>query len=72
MSETELRAENERLRRQVEVLLAACKGCVSAMRMQEKRETEEFHLSAQAFWPIWDGAAKQAEEVSIAIEGGAT
>ena len=35
---------------------------LEVMEMQEKRETEEFHISASAFKPIWDEAKDKAKE----------
>lgn len=43
-------------------LLLACKTALEVMRTQEKRESEEFHLSAEAFRPIWDKTVKALEE----------
>lgn len=43
-------------------LLAACKKMLTIMEMQEKREAEEFHLSAEAFRPLWDEAKSQARQ----------
>jgi hypothetical protein len=46
----------------------AALACLNAMEIQEKRQTEEFHLSSAAFFPIWENAkklvleAKQREE----------
>ena len=34
---------------------------LAMMVAQEKRETEEFHWSSEAFKPLWDDAKRQAE-----------
>ncbi len=60
------------LDQQCDALLRAVKQMVSAMRIQEKRETEEFHLSAEAFQPMWTGAVEFGEHCLREIEGGAT
>jgi len=70
--EDELRAEVKRLRDQVEALLQSVKRCVNAMRIQEKWESEEFHLSAESFWPMWNGAVEFGEHCIRETEGNAT
>lgn len=45
-------------------------ACVHAMRMQESRADESFHLDAGAFMPIWDKAANDAEAFLAQKKGG--
>lgn len=70
--EVVLAAEVKRLEGQRDALLNAVRRMVEAMRIQEKRETEEFHLSATAFWPMWSGAVEFGEHCLREINGGAT
>ena len=44
-------------------LLHALEECVRVMRMQERRESGEFHLSADAFAPLWNKARDEAEKL---------
>ena len=67
-----LLAEVRRLEEQRDALLGAVKQMVWVMRIQEKWETEEFHLSAEAFHPMWIGAVEFGEHCLREIEGGAT
>jgi len=41
-------------------LKKVCEELLNVMDIQEKRWSEEFHLSAEAFKPIWDGAKQKA------------
>lgn len=34
---------------------------ISAMEIQEKRESSEFHLTSEAFKPIWDSAKDEGK-----------
>lgn len=43
-------------------LAGCCKELIDVMEIQEKRETEEFHLSSHAFKPMWDEAKRRAQE----------
>ena len=45
-----------------EKLLKACLAMLSVMEIQEKRETEEFHLHVSAFRPLWNEAKRLARE----------
>jgi hypothetical protein len=42
-------------------LLEALRSCLSAMDMQEKRETEEFHIPQHSAWHIWSEAKTKAD-----------
>jgi len=52
-------------------LLEALRGVVSAMELQEKRQTEEFHLPAEAFMPIWNAATERARAAIVKATGDA-
>ncbi len=41
-------------------LAYALRECLDMMRMQERRHSGEFHLSAAAFMPMWDKARDDA------------
>ena len=41
-------------------LEAALRGTVSAMELQEKRQSVEFHISVEAFAPVWRAAIDRA------------
>jgi hypothetical protein len=41
-------------------LASALQACLSAMYMQEKRETEEFHIPQRSAWQIWSDAKNSA------------
>lgn len=47
-------------RKRAERLAAALRGCIEAMEMQEKRETEEFHISRETARHIWDQSKSSA------------
>lgn len=46
-------AENKALRE-------ALRSCLSCMKIQERREDGSFHLSVEAFRPVWDEAKARA------------
>jgi len=56
-------------RRMVDDLYKVCEGLIQVMEIQEKRETEEFHIPAHSFKPQWDKAKQDAREVLSNIDG---
>lgn len=50
-------------------LLAACEEALETMRMQEKREREEFHIPQPTAKAIWDETIGQIEEAIRAAKG---
>jgi hypothetical protein len=50
----------------IENAIKALKECVSTMEMQEKRETEEFHITPETALCIWNATKERA---SRAIDG---
>lgn len=67
-----LKAAVKRLESQRDTLLDAVRRMAEVMRIQEKREADEFHLSADAFRPMWSGAVEFGEHCIRVIDGGAT
>lgn len=51
------------------LLLAACERAAEAMRMQEQRESGAFHVSADAFRPLWLGVTADLRAVLEAVGG---
>jgi hypothetical protein len=47
----------------LQVALGLLRRCVEVMEIQEKRQAEEFHLSAAAFVPLWKAAIADARAV---------
>lgn len=47
----------------------ALDACVSAMKMQEGRESEELHIPQPAARAIWDHALALAQKVAIEVDG---
>jgi hypothetical protein len=52
------------LQGEVSRLRAAGLALLSVMEMQEKREAGEFHITAEAFEPMWHNAKKAWEHLS--------
>lgn len=67
MYETAL-AERDAARQQVERLREALGGLLDVMDIQEKRRSGEFHLSVEAFTPLWR-EAKDRARAALAVSG---
>jgi hypothetical protein len=59
--EQELDALFHKMKMEMKALKLAVRKLDAAMDMQEKRETEEFHIPAATMWVIWQEARKLAE-----------
>lgn len=53
-----------------EKAISALRGCLSVMYIQEQRQKEEFHLSAEAFQPMWDKAMADGHSVLASEDTG--
>ena len=41
-------------------LIKALQACLECMEIQERRESEEFHIPQKTFWPMWQKAKRLA------------